>query len=215
MMDVIDCLPPGLHEMVISPRPADVPAGGFRHRRLDRPLRTRGRSTTSARSAATAPRMTAPSPPWPGCRNQPVALSHLHAAFDPRACQPAGGGPDPGPGSAEAELHDVRRQKPLDDGVAETGRRGGGAARKPVAADNPFLALQTRVSAQITAGLDAYRGRMRDQHVREDVLRLLWLAVRAGAARHQRGQPGAAGARAFVRKTRRATRPGRTDTRPC
>ena len=28
-MDVIDCLPPGLYEMVISPRPADVPAGGF------------------------------------------------------------------------------------------------------------------------------------------------------------------------------------------
>ena len=31
------------------------------------------------------------------------------------------------------------------------------AARKPVAADNPFLALQTQVSEQITAALDAYR----------------------------------------------------------
>ena len=39
MMDVIDCLPPGLHEMIISPRPADVPRGRLRHRRLDRPLR--------------------------------------------------------------------------------------------------------------------------------------------------------------------------------
>ena len=29
MMDVIDCLPPGLYEMVISPRPTDVPSGGF------------------------------------------------------------------------------------------------------------------------------------------------------------------------------------------
>ena len=29
LMDVIDCLSPGLYEMVISPRPADVPAGGF------------------------------------------------------------------------------------------------------------------------------------------------------------------------------------------
>ena len=29
LMDVIDCLPPGLYEMVISPRPADVPAAGF------------------------------------------------------------------------------------------------------------------------------------------------------------------------------------------
>ena len=31
------------------------------------------------------------------------------------------------------------------------------AARKPAAADNPFLALQTQVSDQITAALDAYR----------------------------------------------------------
>ena len=29
LMDVIDCMPPGLFEMVISPRPADVPLGGF------------------------------------------------------------------------------------------------------------------------------------------------------------------------------------------
>ena len=28
-MDIIDCLPPGLYEMVISPRPADTPRGGF------------------------------------------------------------------------------------------------------------------------------------------------------------------------------------------
>ena len=29
LMDVIDCLAPGLYEMVISARPADVPRGGF------------------------------------------------------------------------------------------------------------------------------------------------------------------------------------------
>ncbi len=29
LMDVIDCLPPGLYEMVVSPRPSDVPAAGF------------------------------------------------------------------------------------------------------------------------------------------------------------------------------------------
>ena len=29
LMDVVDCLPPGLYEMVISPRPANVPMGGF------------------------------------------------------------------------------------------------------------------------------------------------------------------------------------------
>ena len=31
------------------------------------------------------------------------------------------------------------------------------ASRKPAAADNPFLALQTKVSEQITAALEAYR----------------------------------------------------------
>ena len=39
LMDVIDCLPPGLHEMVISPRPAERARGRLHHRRLDRPLR--------------------------------------------------------------------------------------------------------------------------------------------------------------------------------
>ena len=36
------------------------------------------------------------------------------------------------------------------------------AAREPVPSDNPFLALQTRISGRITAGLDAYRV-VRDQ----------------------------------------------------
>lgn len=36
------------------------------------------------------------------------------------------------------------------------------AARQPVAPDNPFLALQTRISEQITAGLNKYRDQ-RDQ----------------------------------------------------
>jgi hypothetical protein len=39
MMDVIDCLPPGLHEMVITPRPERHRAGWLRHRRLDLPFR--------------------------------------------------------------------------------------------------------------------------------------------------------------------------------
>jgi hypothetical protein len=39
LMDVIDCLPPGLFEMVISPRPADVPRRRVHHRRLGSPLR--------------------------------------------------------------------------------------------------------------------------------------------------------------------------------
>ena len=59
------------------------------------------------------------------------------------------------------------------------------AARRPVAADNPFLALQTKVSEQIITALDAYRD-ARDKLAGADLLRLLRLAVRPGAARHQR-----------------------------
>ena len=68
LMDVIDCLPPGLYEMVISPRPADVPPAASSPA-TGSPASRPARSTTSARSGATAPRTTAPSPPWPGCRN--------------------------------------------------------------------------------------------------------------------------------------------------
>ncbi len=54
MMDVIDCLPTGLHEMIISPRPVSVPRGGlvtgdwiawFEARSLD-DIRALGRNTT-------------------------------------------------------------------------------------------------------------------------------------------------------------------------
>ena len=69
LMDVIDCLPPGSatrwsfrRGRRTFPRPASSPATGL-------PASRPARSMTSARSGATAPRMTAPSPPWPGCRN--------------------------------------------------------------------------------------------------------------------------------------------------
>ena len=69
LMDVIDCLPPGLYEMVISPRLADTAERAALSPATGRPASRPARSTTSARSGATAPRMTAPSPPWPACRN--------------------------------------------------------------------------------------------------------------------------------------------------
>ena len=39
LMDVIDCLPPGLYEMIISPRPAEIDSGRLCLRRLGHPLR--------------------------------------------------------------------------------------------------------------------------------------------------------------------------------
>ena len=68
LMDVIDCLSPGLYEMVISPRPAGTLRAAS-SRATGSPASRPARSTTSARSAATAPRTIAPLPLWPGCRN--------------------------------------------------------------------------------------------------------------------------------------------------
>ena len=126
LMDVIDCLPPGLYEMVISPRPADVPAAGFvtgdwiarfEARSLD-DIRALGRnSPEDDRAFAAVARLS---------ELNLSTLPHLHAALGARARQPAGGGPDPSPEPAQAQLHDLRRQQPLDEGRADTGCQRGG-----------------------------------------------------------------------------------------
>ena len=95
MMDVIDCLPPGLYEMVISPRPADVPPGGFvtgdwiarfEARSLD-DIRALGRNSPEDDRAFAAV-----------ARLSELNLSIYRAFMQPigaRACQPAGSGPRP------------------------------------------------------------------------------------------------------------------------
>ena len=68
LIDVIDCLPPGLFEMAIAPRPPSVPAAGFVTG--DWIARFEARSLDDVRALGrNSPRMTAPSPRWPGCRN--------------------------------------------------------------------------------------------------------------------------------------------------
>ena len=206
MMDVIDCLPPGLHEMVISPRPADMPAGGFvtgdwiarfetalarRHPRA-RAQQPRGRPRLRRRGprVGTQPRRsTAPScSPW--CARWPTSRRRIW----------------PSPESAPAQLHDLRRQQPLDEGRAEAGcRRGGGAqaggGRQPVPrAADAGLRPDHR-------GLGCLSRRARPDG-RADVLRLLWLAVRAGASRHRCEQRGAAGPRHLARTAGGTTGPG-------
>ena len=156
LMDVIDCLPPGLHEMVISPRPADVPVAGFvtgdwiarfEARTLD-DIRALGRnSPDDDRAFAAVARLSelnlASYRTWmqPFVRalaNQPMA--DLTKALDPLRLSYtmfADGNP---------WMKGVER---LAASVT--------AARKPAAADNPLLAAQTKVSEQITAALDSYR----------------------------------------------------------
>jgi hypothetical protein len=156
MIDVIDCLSPGLYEMVIAPRPADVPPGGFvtgdwiarfEARSLE-DIRALGRnSTDDDRAFAAVARLselnlsiyrTLMQPLVRAFTNQPAAdltqaLNPLRLSYTIFA--------DSNPW--------MKSVQNLAAGVT--------AARKPAAADNPFLALQTQVSEQITAGLDAYR----------------------------------------------------------
>ena len=156
LMDVIDCLPPGLYEMVIAPRPANVPAAGFvtgdwiarfEARSLD-DIRALGRnSPEDDRAFAAVARLselnlslyrTFLQPFVRALANQPMAdlaqaLNPLRLSYTIFA--------DSNPW--------MKGMRPLAAGVA--------AARRPVAADNPLLALQTQVSAQITTALDSYR----------------------------------------------------------
>jgi hypothetical protein len=117
LMDVIDCLPPGLYEMVISPRPSDVPAAGF-------------------------------------------ITGDWIARFETRS---------------------------LDD-IRALGRNSPG--------DDCAFAAVARLSE---LNLSLYRTLIQP---------LLWLAIRAGAPRPQRGQRGAAGPRHIAREAGGTTSPG-------
>ena len=149
-------LPPGLFEMVIAPRPANVPAAGFvtgdwiarfEARSLD-DVRALGRnSPEDDRAFAAVARLselnlsfyrTFLQPFVRALVNQPMA--DLALALNPlRLSYTIFGDRNPW----------MKGLQPLAAAVA--------AARRPVAADNPFLALQKQVSDQITTTLDSYR----------------------------------------------------------
>jgi hypothetical protein len=156
LMDVIDCLPPGLHEMVIAPRPANIPATGFvtgdwiarfEARTLD-DVRALGRnSPEDDRAFAAVARLseknlslyrTFMQPFVQALANQPMAdltkaLNPLRLSYTMFA--------DRNPWMKGMQL--------LAAGVT--------AARRPTATDNPFLELQTKASTQIMTALDSYR----------------------------------------------------------
>jgi hypothetical protein len=156
LMDVIDCLPPGLHEMVIAPRPANIPATGFVtgdwiarfEARTLNDIRALGRnSPEDDRAFAAVARLSELNlslyrafmqPFVRAVANQPMAdltkaLNPLRLSYTMFA--------DRNPWMKVMQL--------LAAGVT--------AARRPVAADNPFLELQTKASTQIMTALDSYR----------------------------------------------------------
>ena len=156
LMDVIDCLPPGLYEMVISPRPADLPPGEFvtgdwiarfETRSLD-DIRALGRnSPEDDRAFAAAARLSELNLSIYRTLMQPMvrALANQPMADLARTLNPL-----------RLSYTIFADSNPLMKGVQKLAAEVT-AARKPAAADNPFLALQKQVSDQIIAGLNAYR----------------------------------------------------------
>ena len=142
LMDVIDCLPPGLFEMVISPRPANVPAAGFvtgdwiarfEARSLD-DIRALGRnSPEDDRAFAAVARLSELNLSLYRTFMQPFVRALANQPMADLAQSPE---------SAQAQLHDLRRQQPLDEGHAAAGCRrvrgaqaGRGRQSVPCAAD--------------------------------------------------------------------------------
>jgi hypothetical protein len=156
LIDVVDCLPPGLYEMVISPRPAETQAGAgmtgdwiarFEPRSLD-DIRAVGRnSPADDRAFAAVARLSD--------LNLSVYRTVLQPLVRTIASQPAA--------DMALALNPLRLSytifadsnpwmkavQPLAASVA--------AARAPVAAHNPFLVLQGQVSDQIKSALNAYQ----------------------------------------------------------
>ncbi len=156
LMDVIDCLPPGLHEMVISPRPANVPAAGFitgnwiarfETRSFD-DIRALGRNSPEDDRAFAAV----------------ARLSELNLSIYRTFMQPFVRALATQPAANLTQTSDPLRlsytifadRNPWMKGVQALAA-GVTTSRRPAAADNPFLALQAKVSGQIIAALDSYR----------------------------------------------------------
>ena len=156
LMDVIDCLAPGLYEMVISPRPTDVPPGGFvtgdwtarfEARSLD-DIRALGRnSPEDDRAFAAVARLSELNLSTYRTFLQPFvrALANQPAADLAQALNPL-----------RLSYTIFADSNPWINGAKKLAANVV-ATRKLAAADNPFLKLQSQVSDQITAALDAYR----------------------------------------------------------
>ena len=156
LMDLIDCLPPGLYEMVISPRPADAPRGGFgagdwvtrfEGRTLD-DIRALGRNSEADDCAfAAAARMSELTHSIYRTFWQPAirALANQPAADLARTLNPL-----------RLSYTVFADSNPMMKGIAALAEQVT-ANRKPASPANPFLALQQQASDQISAALDAWR----------------------------------------------------------
>jgi hypothetical protein len=161
LMDVIDTLPPGLYELVIAPKPADVPSGGFitgdwicrfELRTLDE-IRALGRNNVEDdRAFATAARVSE--------INHSIYRTFFQPFVRAFANQPAADlwhGMNP----LRFSYTLFADKNPLMKGV-ERLAADVAAARRPVETSNAFWQMQGLVSRQINSTLDGFRD-ARDQ----------------------------------------------------
>jgi hypothetical protein len=156
LMDVIDCLPPGVHEMVIAPRPANVPKAGFvtgdwtarfEPRTLD-DIRALGRNTPEDdRAFAAAARVSQQNLALYRTLVQPLvrAVVTEQMAKLGRRLNPLRMG--------YTMFADTNPWMKVFQGLAASAAK----QRKPVSSDNPWLVMQEKMSTQIMASLHAYR----------------------------------------------------------
>jgi hypothetical protein len=160
LMDVIDCLPPGLFEMVISPHPADAPdtasitqnwVARFEARSLE-DIRNIGRNSPDEdRAFATVAMVSARNlaayrrclQPWVRSVSS-QAMADMAKALNP----------------LRLSYTIFADRNPLMRGVGMLAKAVT-SSRQPVAADNQFLGWQNWFSGQLITGLEHYR-RTRD-----------------------------------------------------
>ncbi len=156
-IDLIDCLPPGLYEAVFEPKTDATPGGELtpgewimrcEQRSLDDIRALGGNDAADERRFATAAR-----------------VSEINLALYRTFAQPwVRATVNPGLSTAVRELHPLRVQYQLFSGANPLMAATSALAkqvqqnRAPVAPDNPFVAMQERVSRGIIAALDGWRG---------------------------------------------------------
>ena len=181
-IDLIDVLPPGLYEAVLEAKGEDTAGpdlvGGewvmrCEARTLDDIRALGGNDAADERRFATAARVSEINLALYRAFAQPVVRAMTSAPF----------------ADATRQLHPLRLQYELFSdanplmGMVKAMAERARDDRRPVAADNPFLALQETMSKQIVAGLDAWR-EMTEAAERAHLSVGLRLACPAGRGRH-------------------------------
>ena len=128
-------------------------------------------------SAALRPRRACP-------RSISRSIAHSRSRSVRAMTTRAGGRLDAADASAAAAVRAVLRTESVHGAGRRHGRSRCGQNRKPVAADNPFLAMQEAASRQIVAALDAWRD-ISETLAERTFLCGLRLAGAAGCRRHR------------------------------